>query len=274
MNLKVKYEYRHEVFFIDRIRKVIDCGPRFHMHMELLYVLSGSIHAVIDDQRCELQAGDMYVVFPDVVHSLEASDGEAILLLVDDAMFPAYRKIINSQKPQCPVLRSHEFPKLLRVMLERMLALKHSGEPNLQPLLTGYVNALVGELISCMELSQRVSNQALTHKLMQYLLEHYTANVNLEDTAKAIGYSKFHISRVISDTFGCNFRTLVNFYRVGMAKHLLIYSDKPIWIIANKCGFENQSSFNRVFLQQCGMTPSAYRQQDSADTDVPDIILR
>lgn len=102
-----------------------------------------------------------------------------------------------------------------------------------------------------------------------HLLNHYTEELTLESVSETLGYSKYHVSHAIADAFRCNFRTLLNAYRITTAQAQLLSTDKTVSQIAAACGFQNQSSFNRIFLKHCGMTPSDFRCRQSAPPDEP-----
>ena len=228
------------------------------------------------DPMILLQEGllDLYVVFPDLLHMVHESSAAAYLMVADDKMFSAYAKLMNCYKPELPVLRKAEVPELVPMVMQRLCQWDKQELEHRQPVLMGYVNALVGELLSKLPLVERNTDQMLTHRLILYLLENYTRPITLEDVAKALGYSKYHISHVIAETFGCNFRTLINSYRISLAQSLLLAGDMTVGEAADACGFQNQSSFNRVFLQQCGVTPSAFRSRQGVKKDPPQIYIR
>ena len=107
------------------------------------------------------------------------------------------------------------------------------------------------------------------HRLVMHLLNLYTEELTLESVSEALGYSKHHVSHAIADAFRCNFRTLVNSHRINSAQTQLLSTEKSVSQIAYACGFQNQSSFNRIFLKHCGITPSSFRCRQSAPPDEP-----
>ena len=141
-------------------------------------------------------------------------------------------------------------------------------------ILLSYANALLCELLQQLTLQPRESDNDLVQKLVVYLLDNYTNDISLDDLADDLGYSKYYISRSICHTFGCNFRNLVNSYRIAMAQNLILSTKQHISQIAFACGFNNQSSFNRIFLAQCGMTPIAYRKSNAKTVTEPHLYLK
>ena len=50
---------------------------------------------------------------------------------------------------------------------------------------------------------------------------------------------------------------------VERARQLIIETDKPMWKIAEESGFRSETVFNVMFKRMIGMTPSAYRRNNS-----------
>ena len=48
-----------------------------------------------------------------------------------------------------------------------------------------------------------------------------------------------------------------------MAKRLLVETNNSVSLIAEKCGYENDSYFMRQFKSHIGITPSEYRKKYS-----------
>ena len=268
-----KYEYRNTSIYVSRRQRLLPCPVRFHAHLEVLLVESGSATVSIGGRRWEMGAGDLYVAFPNVPHGVDAADGSALVLLADMAQLPALHELLTHKQPAQPVLRRDTYPAIVTSLFSRMAELGKDA-PYRQTLLSGYAGALLGELLQLADLADRNMDDGLLDKLILFLLDHYTEDLTLEETAKALGYSKFYISRLVSGAFGTNFRTLLNTYRVSMAQNLLVTTTQTVNRIAESCGFKNQSSFNRVFLQQCGITPSQYRRELGPEPEKPTLYIR
>ena len=101
-------------------------------------------------------------------------------------------------------------------------------------------------------------------------MDNFRSDITLESTAKALGYSKYYISHMVAELYDCNFRALVNNYRISAAQEALMDKGKDIWQIAYTCGFQNQSTFNRAFVKLCGITPTEYRRKQLGEEKKPD----
>jgi AraC-like DNA-binding protein len=80
------------------------------------------------------------------------------------------------------------------------------------------------------------------------------------DLARECDTSETIISRVINAHFGKSFPQLINEYRVEDAKQLLIQTSAPVKVIAGDVGFNSLASFNRVFKDTTGESPSKFRK--------------
>ena len=269
-----KYEYRNTSISVLTASGFRGYPARFHKHIEMMLVTSGEIRVIVDGKNFTLQPGELYIAFPNVLHAIHPSEGSDIVLIGDNDLFPAYSETMTHFKPRTPVLRIDEVSPLLRDMFHRVVALNRQEGGSNQNLITSYIGAILGEILEKVTLVERGGDSDLVQQLVMYLLANYTSEITLEDVARDLGYSKYYISHVITSEFQCNFRNLINSYRVSMAQSLLLAGAKSISEIAYECGFKNQSSFNRIFLKQCGITPSQFRRQCTTAPEVPALYVK
>ena len=99
---------------------------------------------------------------------------------------------------------------------------------------------------------------------LKYIDEHFTEKLSLEDMAIKTGFSKFHFSRLFKKYTNYNFSDYLCLRRVREAETLLQRPDIPITDVAITSGFSSISTFNRIFKQQKGCSPSEYRSLNCA----------
>lgn len=87
----------------------------------------------------------------------------------------------------------------------------------------------------------------------------------LNTLAEAVGSNTRYVSWVINDTYGKNFKTLLNECRIKEACRRLLdtehYGNMTIQAIYEEVGYSNNVSFIRAFKRVNGMTPSEYQRQ-------------
>jgi signal transduction histidine kinase/DNA-binding LacI/PurR family transcriptional regulator/AraC-like DNA-binding protein/response regulator of citrate/malate metabolism len=101
--------------------------------------------------------------------------------------------------------------------------------------------------------------QRLVRKAMAAIHEHYTEPISLKDVARSVGISKEYLARCFQQETGLTLVTYLNRYRIGQAKARLEAGEQNLTEIALEVGFSSEPYFSRVFRQEVGMSPSAYR---------------
>lgn len=253
-----KYERLQRDVFAAATRNNSGYPVRFHKDVEVQYVLDGYLEMSVDKQNYRLEAGDLCVIFPNLLHGITGQKCCKYLLNVNPALVPGLRDRLNQRQPVCPVLRAQEIPRVIPALLEHCVHLQRDGGDS--EVAWAHAGAVIHELLSLLDTKPRDSAADPVQRIVDYILKNYTENITLEQMAAALGYSKHHISHVIGGTFGCNFRTLLNDYRIHAAQVMLHNTAKNISQITYDCGFQSQSAFNRAFLRCCGMTPMQYRK--------------
>ena len=112
-------------------------------------------------------------------------------------------------------------------------------------------------------------------QLMESQSPYLDEDLNLQMLSEQLGVPLRPLSTAINREFGTNFYGLVNGYRVKVASLWLSDSenaDETILDIAFRAGFNSKASFNRVFKEQTGLTPSEFRRRaESHRPGVPSI---
>lgn len=89
-------------------------------------------------------------------------------------------------------------------------------------------------------------------------------NLTLPELAERLAASTNAISELINTEFGENFYDFVNKYRLEESKRLLQnpdYEHYTILAIAYEAGFNSKTTFNTVFKNKMGITPSEFRKK-------------
>lgn len=95
------------------------------------------------------------------------------------------------------------------------------------------------------------------------------ADINMEMLAKRLSLPERTFSRILNQHFGKNFFEFINEYRVEEAKRLLVMPEKKhlnMLDVLAESGFSSKSTFNAIFKQYTGKTPSEYRRTLQSQT--------
>ena len=102
-------------------------------------------------------------------------------------------------------------------------------------------------------------------RAMRYISEHYMTSLPLENVASALYINKNYLSDLFSKKLGMTFTQYLSQRRVEMAMELLSATRMPVTQVALQCGFNSIATFNRVFRDVKGCTPTQYRVIYSKD---------
>lgn len=109
--------------------------------------------------------------------------------------------------------------------------------------------------------------QADLQHLRQIMREqepHRRPRLTLSELADACAMPSHQLSRLLNDALGQHFFDFVNQYRVETFKELAARPENAsftLLALAYEAGFNSKSTFNAIFKQSTGMTPSAYVRQ-------------
>jgi len=99
-------------------------------------------------------------------------------------------------------------------------------------------------------------------------------DLDLADLARKLGTNTAYLSRGLNEGLGLGFAEAINGLRVEhVAARLRDGADGDILTLAIDAGFGSKATFNRVFKERFGVTPSAYRRvsTDKNDAARPDL---
>lgn len=257
-----EYEFRDIPIHVFKTNNSVTEFPvRFHKQLELCYILDGVLNAEIEGKNKILKKGDLYLVFPNIPHAVYNSNASVLIAIIDGEIVHTYREILSHQKPKDAVITADKLPDAVESLFHQIYDFYINESPFRSTVLHSLFNALLGTLLNACNTVPRNSENELIEKILIYFSDHFTEKITLEDVAKEFNYSKYYISHIINDTLHCNFSVLINSYRISLAQNLLISTNKSIGEIAEECGFQNQSSFNRVFSKHVGFSPCKFRSK-------------
>lgn len=90
---------------------------------------------------------------------------------------------------------------------------------------------------------------------------YHDMHFNRRSLAKYMGLKEHQLSRIINLCFNKSVSEFTNEFRIEDAKEKLKTSRDPITAISYDVGFSSIASFNRVFKDLTGISPSKFRQQ-------------
>lgn len=103
------------------------------------------------------------------------------------------------------------------------------------------------------------ANSALVRNVLEYVREHVTEGLVLENVAAVFYVSPNHLSTLIRKETGITYRQHVINAKLAVAKQMLADTRMRVEDIAYAIGYENYISFYNVFRKMENMSPTEYR---------------
>jgi AraC-like DNA-binding protein len=108
---------------------------------------------------------------------------------------------------------------------------------------------------------QRLELYVRVQQVMRTKAHHLKMDLNLGELAGLMAVTSRDLSEAINGEGGLSFYDFVNSYRVKAAERLLVeHPQTQILDIAYQSGFNSKSTFNKVFKDRTGQTPSEFRK--------------
>jgi AraC-like DNA-binding protein len=105
-------------------------------------------------------------------------------------------------------------------------------------------------------------------RLLEQEFVYREMRLNRAALARKVGIGENYLSRLINHYFDKSFHELINGYRINEAKKRLMQEkETAITTIAFEVGFNSIASFNRVFKELAGVSPSEYRGSEGRNPE-------
>lgn len=258
--------------------KLAHMGTRFgtleeheHNYAELVVALEGSAVNVIDGREQEVEAGDVYVLLPGMLHEQHDMRGYrfAIFKFDYDALMreagdlrklPGFHLLfsLDAHSAVHPVLDEETrvlVEYMTRAIEPELSGLDAASETVAKDLFLGLV-ALLSRRCMPSDPARRL-RMHVAADTMGYLERHYMETVSLDALAARAGYSRRHFTRLFREAAGSSVNACLMRIRLDAALELL-ERNEPLSDIAAHCGFSDASALCRAFRKRFGVSPRVY----------------
>lgn len=108
--------------------------------------------------------------------------------------------------------------------------------------------------------NENLKNAHRINIVLDYIMEHYEDELNLEKIAGLVSMNKNAFCRFFKKGTKKSLFTVINEVRIGKACQHLRETDMNILQVCYACGFNNISNFNKAFKKINGISPTLYRK--------------
>ncbi|MGI6336394.1 MAG: helix-turn-helix domain-containing protein [Eubacteriales bacterium] len=240
--------------------------PRVTELIELEYYLSGDGASFVDGVSYPHAPDNLLYVRPGQTRwSTSSADGNDVrftcfyIHLAPDEMLLDLTRDIPAVMPSAHHAEIRElFGELLRLSAVRGSEL--------------LLHSRIYELLSIVQTDARAYRMNLTgysarapydpapvEAAIRFIEDNLAQPITLADIAAAANLSPVYFHKRFRLRTGRTPREFLLERRIARARQLLLTTDLPVSLIAERCGFSSQSYFNDRFKKVCSLTPSGYR---------------
>lgn len=246
----------------------------FHWHSEyeMIGMLKGSMHVRVRSEAILLKEGDVLLVNSNEVHALKSVDENVPLCMIiqmDPSLFRTedhdilfYLDSTGEEKVKCGF--DHFYYRMSKIVYESMNEEKHAPFR-----VRAHASCLIAELFDNAVYdvrfsdSRKQSEQEFVVRFMEFLEEHLPEEKILDLACHEFGMSRKTLDRSIKTSIGLSAKEIIDNLRMEKAKSLLKHTNKNMNYILDACGFGSEKTFYRLFRQETGLTPKAFRENGS-----------
>ncbi|MBQ8201058.1 MAG: helix-turn-helix transcriptional regulator [Clostridia bacterium] len=246
----------------------------FHSAVEVVLPQTGECVYTVDGEEYYVQPGEVMMIPAGCKHALRMGENSSRDLLLYEMNgvftlkeFGAFRQLmakplyLTAAHPNCEqahailteLTQIYRAGGLLRNLHCYALLLELYAILGEQYLVTSASPAEMNAL------HRQLSGEDAFNRALDYVNENYMDDVTLDSLAAYAGFSRYTLSRMFRQHTGATFTQYLNKRRVTMAAELLAGTKMPVTQVALQCGFNSIATFNRVFRDVKGCTPTQYR---------------
>lgn len=236
------------------IYKNISYHQHFHANYELIYAMSGQTSFTTNGKADTLNEGEMVLISPYTVHTLEMSGQAKTWVGVFSADFISS----FSDKYKYADFSKFSCSKETEAFLKKNLFFEGTPE-HFSHIACLYL--VCSECVRNADFSGELKDASLRYRVIEYVSQNSDREITMKQTAASLNYEYHYFSALFNDIFDMNFKSFINLFRFEKACRMLADKSYDMTKIVSMCGFGSIRNFNRVFKSISGKTPSEYRKK-------------
>lgn len=252
----------------------VDC-LHFHNYMEIGFCYDGTGEMSLDEENIPYKS-DMFTIIPkNYPHNTSSTDlalnrWEYIFVDVEAFLGEIYKDnqmfaddltaVINNR---AWVAEADEYPEvagLIHGIMEEMRCKKDLYTENVHGMLLSlFINIVRMNHKGSSKVRRQGSGVSQMTVALHYIGKHYAEDLTIGDLAGVSHMSETNFRRVFQKVMNMTPSDYLNSVRVQMAcEHMKKHTDS-MELVAEKCGFQSTSTFNRNFKKILGITPYQWK---------------
>lgn len=236
------------------------CALHWHEHLELHYILDGSLELWVNHCQYVLQKGDLVVINPNDIHTSFCSGllRERIIIFTLENLSPslaqnriAFQRLIRQDA--CVSSLIEAFDAEYRAQSP---GFQMACKATILQLLVHLTRSYALSPASDREYQKRVRQLQRLQPVRLYIDRHYSEPIDTELLAELVYLSKDRFNHLFKECMGIPLRRYINDIRLNNAYGWLEQGKCTPAEAFSRSGFTDYNHFGRLFRQTFGCTPS------------------
>ena len=260
-------------FSKSRVSAAYKCALHWHECFEIIHIKSGSLKILLSEGEIILNAGDVLMISPRVLHGVEANGGGCDFFIygyTEQLIYNSDISLLNMK-----YLAPFKYGKIkyvlvsardsssseIRSMLDQTMAIH--DEQSLCPELRVRSQILIAHSFFYSYSANSADLGSYTNEYITkaelYIREHICEDISPKDIAAVLHVSYSHLARILRTSLSSSAVELINSIKIAHSVQMMTENpESSITDIANALGFSNVSYFSKKFTKEHGMLPSQY----------------
>lgn len=258
---------------------VAEFPPHWHEQVEIVYVISETLKMGLNNEILTLYPRDILLIGLGDVHSFiqQPKKSRRIIIQFKLPILESYSSVLIDKQFVTPLLRGEsmsgdESGAAAHECLEKLILEIYNEHDQKKE---GYKIAIKARLLELLvvllrkvplvKYSTKDKNRQLNRlerleQVFKYVEENFDREITLAEISRIASFSPYHFTRFFKEATGMTFVQYLNNLKICKAVYFLDTTENPITEIAYKSGFNSIKTFNRVFRQLKGCSPSSYQK--------------
>ncbi len=245
--------------------------PRYNMHfhdsIEITLLIKGTCHQIINGTEYFMPTYTYTIMWRQDYHKFYDFSEDNLLynLMISPSLLPesVLKKLEATPSDKICTLPKEVGKTVISILdtLAQSQTFDHVYMPRLVASLCVNLIDIFFYHYKTHPTSKIVSSESIIQNALIYINAHYTESLSLQDIANHANCNASHLSEYFHKKMNMTIKQYITILRIKRAKKLLVTTTAPISSISYESGFSSIASFNRNFLEQENISPTAYRKK-------------
>ena len=242
-------------------------GPAVRPNYILHYIMEGKGKFLVNGEEYNLQKGQGFLIEPEVQTFYQADEEVPWTYLwigFGGKKAEDYLRDLGLNKEQL-IFQCGCGEELKQIVYSMLKHRKYTAAN--EYFLEGLLYTFFGTLKENMEIAGNAGEKdgnLYVRKAVEFIQNNYADPVRVKDIADYVGVNRSYLYTLFQDNLQLSPKEYLTNFRLTRAAELLQLTDLSVETVAMSCGYQDALGFSKIFKAKMGITPSAYRKENTA----------